>query len=198
MSKITAGEVKKLRDLTGAGMLDSKRALEESGGNLKKAVELFRKRGQLKAVKKSERTTGQGVVDAYIHGEGRIGVLLEVNCETDFVARNKEFKTLVHDLALHIAALAPLYISRDDVPAEVISKEKDIYAEGARTQGKGAGVIEKIVSGRVEKFYQEVCLLEQSFVRDQDITVQELINQKIAVLGENIRVQRFARYVLGE
>lgn len=198
MSIVTAKEVKKLRDLTGAGMLDSKRALEESGGNLRKAVETLGKRGQLKAVKKSERATGQGVIDAYIHGEGRIGVLLEVNCETDFVARNKEFKTLVHDLALHVAALAPLYVSRDDVPAVIISKEKDIYTEGARAQGKGAQVIEKIVSGRVEKFYQEVCLLEQPFVKDQDITVGELINQKIATLGENIQVKRFARYVLGE
>ncbi len=197
--KIRALEVKALREQTGAGMLDSKLALEEAGGDSTKAVEILRKKGQLKAGKKAGRATRQGIIDSYVHGEGRIGVMLEVNCETDFVARNDEFKSLVHDLALHIAAQAPLYVSREDVPAEVLAKEKTIYEEAAKTEGKGsAAIIEKIVAGRVEKFYEEACLLEQAFVKDLNTTVAELIQKKIATLGEKIRVRRFVRYVRGE
>jgi elongation factor Ts len=197
-SKPTAIEVKKLREKTGAGMMEAKKALEEADGNVDLAVELLRKKGALKASKKAERATSQGIVDCYIHGEGRIGVMLEVNSETDFVARNKEFRDLVHDLALHIAASAPLYVSREDVPAEIVQKERDIYMDSAVAEGKPGAVVEKIVDGRLEKFYEEVCLLSQPFVKDPDISIQDLITQKIAVLGENIQVKRFTRYVLGE
>ena len=196
--KISAEEVKRFRELTGAGMMEAKSALMEADGDTSKAQEILRKKGQFVAGKKSDRTTKQGIVDSYIHGEGRIGVLLEVNCETDFVARNQEFKNLVHDLALHVAAQNPLYVSRDDVPVELVEKEKEIYVEGAKASGKPGAIVEKIVAGRVEKFFQEICLLEQPFVRDSDITVRELINQKIATIGENIQVRRFTRYVLGE
>lgn len=196
--KITTSDVKKLREKTGAGMLEAKTALEETRGDMERAIELLRKKGVLKAGKKAQRVTREGMIDAYIHGEGRIGVMLEVNSETDFVARNQEFKNLVHDLALHIAASAPLYISRTDIPAAVVAKEKEIYEAAAAAEGKPGAVREKIVAGRLEKFYQEVCLLEQPFVRESKITVQDLLNQKIAILGENIQVRRFTRYIVGE
>ena len=196
--KVSAAQVKTLREQTGAGMMDAKAALSESGGDLAGAITLLRKKGVLKAGKKSDRVTKQGVIHAYIHGEGRIGVLLEVNCETDFVARNQDFKALVHDLALHIAASAPLYVSRDDVPSEIVEKEKSIYRDQVLTEAKPANLIEKIVEGKLEKYYQEVCLLQQPFVKDEDVTVKELITQKIATIGENIQVRRFTRYVLGE
>lgn len=200
MTKISVQLVKQLREKTGVGMMEAKDALTESDGNMEKAVEILRKKGQLKAVKKFDRETRQGMIESYIHGEGRIGVLVEVNSETDFVARNQEFKNLVHDIALHIAASSPLYVTRQEVPAEVIAKEKEIYLESARSQAhsKSKAIMEKIVDGKLEKYYEEVCLLEQPFVRDPDITVQELINQKIATIGENIQVRRFTRYVLGE
>lgn len=194
--KFTASDVKKLRELTGAGMMETNKALEETGGDLEKAQELLRRKGILKASKRAGREARQGIIDAYIHPGGRIGVMLEVNCETDFVARNQEFKNLVHDLALHIAASAPIYISREEVPYPVIEKEKEIYHSSAPS--KPGAVVEKIVAGRLEKFYKEACLLEQAFVKNPDITVQGLINQKIATIGENIKVQRFTRYVLGE
>ena len=199
MSKnIGAKLVKELREKTGAGMMEAKSALVQSGGDLEAAVDVLRKKGQLRAHKKASRVTGQGIIDSYIHGEGQIGVLLEVNCETDFVARNEEFKKLVHDLSLQIAASNPLYISRQDVPAETVEKEKQIYREQALSQAKGADILEKIVSGRLEKYYQEVCLLEQAFIKDPDIVIQELVNQKISTIGENIQIRRFTRYVLGE
>lgn len=198
MAKVSAADVKKLRDKTGAGMMEARNALAEAGGDSAKAEEILRKGGQIKAAKKAERATNQGRIDAYIHGEGRIGVLVEVNTETDFVARNQEFKNLVHDLALQIAAAAPLYVSREDVPAEILAKEKEIYAEAAAAEGKPGPVVEKIIAGRLEKYYQETCLLEQPFIKDPDVTVQELLNQKIAKIGENIKVRRFIRYVLGE
>ncbi|MBI4050564.1 MAG: translation elongation factor Ts [Candidatus Doudnabacteria bacterium] len=172
---ISAKQIKELRNKTGASIIEVKSALQAVSGDAKKAVEILRKKGQIKAAKKAGRIAGQGMIDAYIHGEGRIGVLVEVNCETDFVARNQEFKSLVHDLALHIAASNPLYISGADVPADVIAQEKE-----------------------PEKFFREVCLLEQPFVKDPTINVQELINQKIAVIGENIQVRRFTRYARGE
>jgi elongation factor Ts len=198
MKKIAAAEVKKLREKTGAGMLEARSALSEADGDQERAEEILRKKGRVKAGKRAEHLAREGRIDAYIHGEGRLGVLLEVNCETDFVARNQEFKSLVHDLALHIAASAPLCVSRDQVPKEVIDKEKEIYAEQARIEGKRGQILEKIVNGRLEKFYQETCLLEQPFVKNPDITVQELITGKIAVIGENIQVKRFTRYILGE
>lgn len=198
MTKITAAEVKQLREKTGVGMMEVKAALLEAGGDEKKALEILRRTTKLKAQKKAGRQTIQGLVDAYIHGQGQLGVLVEVNTETDFVARNQEFKNLIHDLALHIAAQAPLYVSREDVPAEIVEKEREIYAEEAKAEGKPVALTEKIVTGRLEKFYQEICLLEQPFVKNPEITVQELVNKKIAILGENIQVRRFARYVLGE
>lgn len=191
-------QVKELREKTGAGMMDAKNALVESLGDFIKAEEILRKRGQLKASKKAERITGQGLIHAYIHGEGRIGVLLEVNCETDFVARNEEFRGLVHDLALHIAASNPLYISRNEVPSGVVEKEKEIYKAQALGEGKPGAVLEKIVTGKLEKFFVETCLLDQVFVKDQDITIKGLIESKIASIGENIQVKRFTRYVLGK
>jgi len=197
-SKISASDVKNLREKTGAGMMEAKSALSEARGDFDRALEILRKKGQLRAGKKTDRVVGQGIIDAYIHDGGRIGVILEVNCETDFVARSDEFKNLVHDLALHIAASSPLYVSREQVFPVVIDKEKEIYAAAARAEGKTEGITQKIIEGRVEKYYQEVCLLEQPFVKDQDITIQELVNQKIAAMGENIKVRRFTRYVLGE
>lgn len=199
MSKpIAAKQVKELRDQTGAAMMEAKSALLEARGDTEKAIEILRKKGVLQASKKSDRLTGAGMIDTYVHDGGRIGVMVEVNCETDFVARNEEFRSLVHDLALHIAAASPWYVGREDIPAELIKKEQEIFQEEAKTQNKPAVVLEKIVAGRMEKFYEEICLLDQSFVRNQDITVRELVQQKIAVFGENIRVKRFARYVLGE
>ncbi len=196
--KVTAEEVKDLREKTGAGMLEVRAALVEAGGDQDKALEILRKKGQMKAGKKSSRQAREGIVDAYIHGDGRIGILLEVNSETDFVARNKEFKSLVHDLALQIAASSPLYVSREDVPEEIVEKEKEILAAAAAAEGKKGDLVEKVVKGRMEKFYQESCLLEQVFIRNPDITIRELIDEKIATLGENIQVKRFTRYVLGE
>ena len=196
--ELSAGEVKKLREQTGAGMMEAKKALLEAGGDVPKAIEVLRKKGMMKAQAKAERSTKQGIVESYIHGEGRIGVLLEVNCETDFVARNQDFRNLVHDLVLHVAASAPLFISRTDVPAAVVEKEKEIYSAAAVAEGKVGNIVEKIVAGRGEKFFEEVCLLEQPFVKDPDISVQDLITQKVAVIGENIQVRRFTRYVLGE
>lgn len=197
MSKITAKQVKELREQTGVGMMEAKGALEEAGGDLKIAQEILRKKGVLKAGQRAGRETRQGIIDSYIHGEGRIGVLVEVNCETDFVARNADFKDLVHELALHIAAMAPLYVSREDLPAEIVEKERAIYKESAPAD-KPAAVIERIVEGKLEKFYQQVCLLEQAFVKDPDIIIKDLIAKKIATIGENIQVRRFVRYVLGE
>jgi elongation factor Ts len=196
--KVSPKDVKKLREDTGAGMMDAKKALDESGGNLEKAVEILAKKGQLKAGKKADRATGAGLVEAYVHGGGRIGVMVEVNCETDFVARNEEFKTFVHDLALHVAAAAPEYVSRDDVPMERVNKEREIAGEQSGSSGKPKDIVEKIVKGRLEKFYAEICLLEQPFVKDDKLTIQELVNQKIATLGENIQVKKFVRFVLGE
>lgn len=197
-ANISASQVKTLREQTGAGMMDAKAALSEAGGDFEQAVGLLRKKGVLKAGKKTDRITKQGIIESYIHGEGRIGVLLEVNCETDFVARNPEFKNLVHELALHIAASSPLYVSREAVPVEIIEKEKAIYTEAALAEGKPGVIAEKIVAGKMEKFYELVCLLDQPFVKDEDVKIGELITQKIATIGENIQVRRFTRYVLGE
>ena len=197
--KISAAQVKLLREQTGAGMMDAKAALAETNGVVASAIELLRKKGVLKAGKKSDRITKQGLIHAYIHGEGRIGVLLEVNCETDFVARNEDFKGLVHALALHIAASNPLYVSREEVPSVMVEKEKSIYLEQVQMNPpKADNIIEKIVEGKLEKFYEQICLLEQPFVKDSDVTVKELVTQKIATIGENIQVRRFTRYVLGE
>jgi elongation factor Ts len=190
--------VKELRDRTGAGIMDCKKALIEAQGDIEKAIEVLRKLGLAKAEKKLDREAKDGRVDAYIHHGAKLGVLIEVNCETDFVASTDEFKELVHNLALQVAATNPIAVKREDIPPEIIEREKRIYEEQARKEGKPEKVIEKIVQGRLEKFYQEVCLLEQPYIKDPNITIGELIKQYIAKLGENIVVKRFARFKIGE
>jgi elongation factor Ts len=187
--------VSQLREQTGAGIVECKNALEESGGNLEKATEILRKKGEIKAAKKSaERTAEEGLIHAYIHSNGKVGAMIEVSCETDFVARNEEFQMLVHDLAMQVAATNPLYVKPEDVPAEVINKEKEMYLEEIRGQEKPPAVVEKILEGKMEKYFEDVCLLKQPFIKDEDITVEELINQKIAKIGEKIEVKKFVRY----
>lgn len=198
MATITPQMVKELRERTQAGMMDCKRALEETGGDMEKAVDYLRQKGLAAAAKKAGRLAADGLVDAYIHPGGRVGVLVEVNCETDFVAKTEDFQELVRDIAMHIAAMRPEYVRREDIPAEVIEHEKRILASRAQEEGKPEHIIEKIVSGRLEKFYSEVCLLEQPFVKDPDKTVGQLVQEAIAKLGENIQVRRFARFERGE
>jgi len=190
--------VKELRERTGAGMMDCKKALSDANGDMEKAIEILRERGLAAAAKKAGRITAEGIVDAYIHGDGRIGVLVEVNIETDFAAKNEEFRALVKDIAMQIAASKPEYISREEVPSEVIEKEKEILRAQALNEGKPEKVVEKMVEGRIEKFYKEVCLLEQPFIKDPDKTVKDLLTEKIAVIGENISIRRFARFERGE
>jgi elongation factor Ts len=196
--KIDAAQVKALREATGAGVMDCKKALEEAGGDQEKALRILREKGLAGAKKKAGRTATEGVIDAYIHMNNRVGVLIEVNCETDFVARNEVFRNLVHDLAMHVAASSPLYVSPEDVPLEVLEQEREIQRQRALNEGKPEKVIDKIVEGRLNKFFEEVCLLKQPFVRDQERTVEEVIQQAIATLGENIVVRRFVRFQLGE
>ncbi len=195
---VTAAMVKELRETTGAGIMDCKEALTASNGSIQEAVDHLRKKGLQAAAKRSARHTSDGMVGSYIHSGGRLGVLVEVNCETDFVARNDEFQALVHDLAMQIAASDPLYVSRDDIPEDVIAKERYILEEQAKTAGRPEQVIAKIVDGRLQKYFQEVCLLDQPFVKDSSITVRDLLAEKIAKIGENITVSRFARFALGE
>ncbi|MCA1958288.1 MAG: translation elongation factor Ts [Nitrospira sp.] len=190
--------VKELREKTGAGILDCQKALAENGNDIEKAVDYLRQKGLAAAAKKSGRETNQGLVHAYIHMGGKIGVLIEVNCETDFVARNDEFKTFVNDLALQVAAAKPLYVRREDIPKDLIEKERTIYEGQAKEMGKPPAAWPKIVEGKLEKFYQESCLLEQAFIKDPAITIKELLAQKIAKIGENINIRRFVRYQLGE
>lgn len=195
---ITAAMVKELREKTGAGMLDCKKALEETGGDIDKAVDFLREKGLSAAAKKAGRAATEGAVESYIHGEGKIGVLVEVNCETDFVGKNSDFRAFVRDIAMHIAASSPQYVSREDVPAEVIEKEKEVLRAQALNEGKPEKIVDKMVEGRINKFYEDVCLLEQDFVKDPDKTVAELVNEKISTIGENISIRRFARFELGE
>jgi len=198
MTEVTTALIKELREKTGLGVLDCRNALREAEGNIEKAVEILRKKGKSVAAKKAERVTSQGLVASYVHMGGRIGTLVEVNCETDFVARTEKFKRLTRDLAMQVAALNPLYISREQVPPEVTQKEKDIYHAQIQDENKPQHVIERIVDGKMERFYETVCLLEQIFIRDQDKKVKDLIAEKIAEFGENIRVSRFVRFVLGD
>lgn len=195
---IGASVVKELRDRTGAGMMDCKKALEDSGGDLEKAVEFLRKKGLADAAKRSSRIASEGLVHAYIHGGGKIGVLIEVNCETDFVARTDKFKELVNNIALHIAASSPRWLDAENIPQEDLEKEKRFLADQAGESGKPAQVIEKMVQGRLQKFVRENCLVEQPFVRDPDITVDAYVKKAVAEMGENIRIRRFARFQLGE
>lgn len=187
--------LKELREITGVGMMDIRAALEQSGGDKDKALEFLRKNGMAKLSKKADRVANEGLIESYIHGGGRIGVIVELNCETDFVARTDDFKNLAKELALHIAAANPLYVSRDQVPAEVVEKEQEIYKE--QSQGKPDDVVAKMVEGKLAKYYEEVCLLEQPFVKDSDRTIQQLIADSAAKMGENVTVRRFARFVLG-
>ncbi|NLY54251.1 MAG: translation elongation factor Ts [Firmicutes bacterium] len=198
MAEITAALVKELRERTGAGMMDCKKALVEKNGDIEAAIEYLREKGLAAAAKKAGRIASEGLVDAYIHAGGKIGVLIEVNCETDFVAKTDEFRRLVRDLAMHIAAQNPTYVSEDEVPEEVVNKEKEILRAQALNEGKPEKIVDKMVEGRLQKFFAEVCLLNQPFVRDPDITVGQLITNKIASIGENINVRRFQRFVLGE
>lgn len=199
---VTPAAIKALREKTGAGMMECKAALTEAEGNEDKAIEILRKRGLATAAKKAGRVAAEGLVESYIHAGGKIGVLLEVNCQTDFVARTDDFRSFVHDLAMHITAAEPRFISKEDVPGAVLDKEKEIALEQARLDPKNAGkppqVLEKIVEGRLSKFFQEACLLEQPFVKDQNITVADLVNLMIQKTGENIKIRRFTRYKMGE
>ena len=195
---IDAKIVKELRDKTGAGMMDCKRALVDTNGDLVKAVEALRKAGVTKAEKKGIRSAQDGLVYSYIHHGGRLGVLVEVNCETDFVAKTDGFKELVHNLAIQIAATNPVSVSRDQVPEELVKSEKDIYTEQAKNSKKPDKMIEKIVTGKMDKYFQEICLLEQPFIKDPDKIVKDLITESIATLGENISVGRYIRYAVGE
>ena len=195
---ISAAQVKELRELTGAGMMDCKRALEECDGDQEKAIEYLRKKGLQKVEKKAGRQTSEGIIQAYIHPGSRLGVLVEINCETDFVARTEEFQLFAKDIAMHIAASKPIAIDREGIPQDVIDKEMEIYRAQMKEQGKPDHIIDKIAQGKLEKFYQEVCLLEQNFVKDPDKTVKDLLTEKIAKLGENMIIKRFVRYELGE
>ncbi|MDR3085120.1 MAG: translation elongation factor Ts [Christensenellaceae bacterium] len=198
MAEITASAVKELREQTGVGMMDCKKALQEADGDMERAVEILREKGIASAAKKGGRIAAEGVVESYIHMGGKIGVLLEVNCETDFVAKTPEFKAFVRDIAMHIAAANPQYLSREEVPAEVLDKEREILRAQARNEGKPDKIIERMVEGRVEKFYKDYCLLDQAFVRDTDISIQQYVTDRIQKTGENVKVRRFARYEMGE
>ena len=196
MSDVSPTLVKQLREKTNAGMMDCKKALVEAGGDLEKAEDILRKKGIASASKKASRSVKEGVVASYIHLQGKVGVLVEVNCETDFVAKNDIFREFVKDLTLHIAAAHPVYVVRDEVPEAVIEREREIYRE--QVKGKPANVVEKIVDGKLDKFYGSVCLLDQAFIKDPDKTIKDLVASKIAELGENIVVRRFARFAVGE
>ena len=198
MSEISAISVKELRDISGAGLMDCKKALSEASGNLDQAMDILRKSGIAKAQKKSGRSTKEGLIYSYIHPGSKLGVLVEINCETDFVANTEDFLNLNKDLAMHIAASSPISVNREDIPDTILEREKNIYAEQARESGKPENIISKMIEGRINKFYQEYVLLEQAFVKDPDKTIQDIITETIAKLGENIIVSRFVRFQLGE
>ena len=198
MAEITASMVRELREKTGAGMMDCKRALTESDSDFTKAAEWLRKKGITGAAKKQGRVAAEGLVGTYVHLGGKIGVLIEVNCETDFVARNDDFQMLVKDLAMHVAAANPLYLRREDVPAEVVEKEKEFHRQQLREQKKPEAIWEKILTGKIDKYFETICLLEQVWVKDDKKKIQDLVTEKIAKIGENISVRRFARYQVGE
>ena len=196
--EISAKHVKELREKTGAGMMDCKNALVEAKGDMEQAIVILRKKGLASAQKKASRIAAEGIVGQYIHSGGKLGVLVEVNCETDFAARSGEFQALVKDIAMHIAAQNPLYVKREDVPGQVLEKEKEIYKEQARGSGKPEHIIDKIAEGKLESFYEMACLYDQKFVKDPAITVKDLINNLVGKIGENIQVRRFARFKTGE
>lgn len=194
---ISSALIKELREVSGAGMLDCKKALDETNGDIEKAIDLLREKGLSQAAKKSGRIASEGVVEAYIHG-GRIGVIVEVNTETDFVAKNEDFRAFVKDVAMQIAASNPKYVSREEVQQDDIEREREVLTQQALNEGKPANIVEKMVEGRIDKFYKEICLLEQPFIKDPDTTVEKLLAEKIAKIGENIKIRRFTRYEVGE
>ena len=194
---ITSQMVKELRDKTNAGMMDCKKALAENNGDMEKAVDYLRRKGLAVAAKRATRATSEGVIECYIHAGGKLGVMVEVGCETDFVAKTDSFIEFAKNVAMHIAAINPVSIKREDVPAELLAREKDIYVKQAQDTGKPANIVEKIVAGKIEKFYSDVCLLEQLYVKNPDLTIQDLLNELIASLGENITIKRFARFQVG-
>ena len=198
MAQITAAMVKELREKTGAGIMDCKSALKEKDGNLEEAMVFLREKGLASASKKGGRITSEGVVASYIHAGGKIGVMLEVNCETDFVARTDDFIDFVKDIAMHIAAAAPVSLAREDVPAEVVESERSIFRTQALESGKPEKIVDKIIAGKIEKFFKENCLLEQAFVKDTDLSIEEYVKQMITKTGENISIRRYTRYVMGE
>jgi len=196
--EITTDMIKELREATGAGILDCRKALTDANGDFDKAVDFLREKGVATAAKRADRTASQGVIELYSHGDGRVGVILELNCETDFVARSEDFRKLAHELALQIAAAAPQYVKEDEIPAEVLEHEAEIARARAKEEGKPDAVMDKIVSGRVEKFKDEVVLLRQAYIRDEELTVEKLVMQTVGSMGENIVVRRFHRWELGE
>lgn len=196
--EITASMVKELREKSGAGMMDCKRALAEADGDMERATELLREKGLASASKKAGRVAAEGIVEAYIHGGGRIGVLVEVNCETDFVAKTDNYRQFVKDIAMHIAATSPQYVRREEVPQDLVEKEREILRAQTLNEGKPEHIVDKIVDGRIDKFYKDICLLEQAFVKEPDKTVEQLVKEKIAQIGENISIRRFSRFVVGE
>ena len=198
MAEFTAQDVKNLRERTGAGMMDCKKALTEANGDTEKAIDLLREKGLAAAAKKAGRIAAEGLVESYIHGGGRIGVLVEINCETDFVAKTPEYKEFCRDIAMQIAASSPEYGRREEVPEDVLERERNVARQAAINDGKPEKILDRIVEGRIEKFYKEVCLLEQVYIKDNDKTVQQVITDKIATIGENISVRRFVRYQVGE
>ncbi|MGD2165834.1 MAG: translation elongation factor Ts [Anaerolineae bacterium] len=194
---ITTSMIKDLRDATSAGVLDCREALEATDGDFEKAVDYLRQKGMSEAAKRSDSAASEGLIEAYIHHGSQVGVLLELNCETDFVARTDDFETLAHNLALHIAFAAPAYLTREDVPVEEVESEKDIYRKQALQQGKPEHIVDRIVEGRLEKFFEQTCLFEQPFVKNEDKTIRDLLNESITAFGENVIVSRFARYEVG-
>ncbi len=195
--KITAQMVKELRDKTNAGMMDCKKVLGETEGDMEKAVDLLRQKGLAVAAKRADRATSEGVVECYIHGGGKLGVMVEVGCETDFVAKTDGFKEFARDIAMHIAAVNPVSVSRDEVPAEMVEREKEIYSAQALESGKPENIVEKIVTGKIEKYLSEICLMEQKYVKNPDLSIQDLLNELVAKMGENIAIKRFARFQIG-
>jgi len=195
---ITTEQIKELREATGAGILDCRKALEQADGDYKKAVDVLREKGLAKAAKRADRAASEGVLELYSHGNGRVGVMVEVNSETDFVARSKAFRDFAHEVALQIAASAPIYVSADDIPEEVLEHERQIAKTRALQEGKPEAVVDRIVQGRIEKYKDEVCLLRQPYIRDEDLTIEKLLHQHIGSIGENIVIRRFVRWEVGE
>ncbi len=198
MATITPGMIKELRAATGAGVLDCRNALADTAGDMAAATDLLRKKGLASAAKKAGRETSEGLIGTYVHAGAKIAGMVEVNCETDFVANTDQFKTLVRDLAMHVVAENPAYVSRQDVPPDIIAREQEIYREQMRGEGKPEHILDRIVEGKLDKYYEEICLLEQSFIKDPDISIEDLIKHNIATLGENIQVNRFSRYAVGD